>query len=484
MSDKTFNSILQSSKVNPKDIDALDVPDYQVPSLPGYARLSDKLLAQAETAGAWLNEYKKFARKASPMTAPEYHEILGLTLAATTIARRVSLKIATKEIYPNLYSLIVGSSGDAKSEGAKLALKIGRLAGLAPFELPGYMSPQGLMQELTGKNSESLNGLADDEYKAMQTRHKFSAQRLLLLDESASLFDWFEQDGMKGLKDLLRKLYDCPPDLEEATVGRGYGIAYNPTLSLCGISTRSDMEPFLKRKAYWGNGIWARFIFVSASWDKPPYSFFPPALDIPKDIPDLLKRLAFSRLPQPQDNRKLPEITISLGQGVIDLWKAYDQATRYDFVESKDLSERYKSNYKRLPTMLIKTAMLLATLDWEGSKRPAPIIERHHFAQAYLLTEQWRASLHRLLEMPNKDGQEDSLETKAIRYIPLFESNLVITERELSQKLNLSGIDERPTLSRLIEQMIKDKLIAIKQVKHTGKDGKEYSRNGFARSQP
>lgn len=483
MTTATLKEITEKAIVKPSATDTPDTPDYDFPPLPGYARLSDKLLKKAETAGKWLKDYKKFAGKASPMTAPEYHEILGLTLAATAIARRVSLKIATKEIYPNLYSLIVGSSGDAKSEGAKLALKITRLAGLAPFLLPGYMSPQGLMQELTGKNSDLANGLAKDEFETIQIRRKFSAQRVLILDESASLFDWFEQDGMKGLKDLLRRLYDCPPSEDESTVGRGYSIAYNPCLSLCGISTRSDMEPFLKRKAYWGNGIWARFIFVSASWDKPPYAFFPPALDIPQDIPDLLKRLAFVRLPQPQDNRQLQEITVSLSSGIFDLWQAYDRATRHDFVNSTGISERYKSNYKRLPTMLIKTAMLLATLDWTDTKHPAPVIEQSHFAQAYLLTEQWRESLHRLLEMPNRDGQEDSLEIKALRHIPSHESNLVLTRRELSIKLNMSNVDERPILDRLIDQMMKDKLIVERTVKHTGKDGKEYQRTGLSKSQ-
>ncbi len=479
MTTATLKEITEKAKVQSP---ATNTSDYDFPPLPGYARLTDKLLKKAETAGEWLKEYKEFAGKASPMTAPEYHEILGLTLAATAIARRVSLKISTKEFYTNLYSLIVGSSGDAKSEGVKLALKIARLAGLTPFQLPGYMSPQGLMQELTGKNSDVPSGLAKDEFENLQTRRNFSAQRVLILDESASLFDWFEQDGMKGLKDLLRRLYDCPPIEDESTIGRGYSIAYNPCLSLCGISTRSDMEPFLKRKAYWGNGIWARFIFVSASWDKPPYVFFPPALDIPQDIPDLLKRLAFARLPQPQDNRQLPEITVSLSSGIRDLWQAYDRATRHEIVNSTEISERYKSNYKRLPTMLIKTAMLLAALDWTDSKHPVPIIEQSHFAQAYLLTEQWRESLHRLLEMPNKDGQEDSLEVKALRHIPTHESNLVITRRELSNRLNMSNVDERPILERLIDQMLKDKLIIERTVNHTGKDGKGYKRAGLSRS--
>ena len=150
---------------------------------------------------------------------------------------------------------------------------------------------------------------------------------------------------------------------------------------------------------------------------------------------------------------------------------------------NKDLGNRYKSNYKRLPVTLIKTAILLATLDWADTTRPDPIVGKQHFARAYILTEQWRESLHRLLEIPNKDGQDDSLETKALRLMPAFVSNMVMTEREIALKLNLAGTDERPIVSRLIEQMRKDKLIVERTVNQTMKDGRQYKRTGWCRTE-
>jgi hypothetical protein len=136
-----------------------------------------------------------------------------------------------------------------------------------------------------------------------------------------------------------------------------------------------------------------------------------------------------------------------------------------------------------LPVTLIKTAIILSTLDWADTTRPAPIVEKRHFAQAYLLTEQWRQSLHRLLEIPNRDGQDDSLETKALRFMPAFASNMVITEREVALKLNLAGTDERPIVNRLLEQMKKDKLIVERSVKQAMKDGRQYQKSGFCRAE-
>ena len=132
MTSISLKDLAQKAKIEPEK-DPTESPDYYFPDLPAEARLSDKLLVQGEKAGLWLKAYADFAGKASPMTAPEHHQILGLTLAATAIARRVKLNVSAKSIYPNLYSLIIGSSGDAKSEGTKLAKKIEDLAGLSPL---------------------------------------------------------------------------------------------------------------------------------------------------------------------------------------------------------------------------------------------------------------------------------------------------------------------------------------------------------------
>jgi hypothetical protein len=485
MTDITLKEIAQRARVESAQPSAGNAVtrDYYFPDLPGEARLSDKLLAQGEKAGSWLTAYTDFANQASPMTAPEHHQILGLTLVATAIARRVKLVVSTDDIYPNIYSLIIGSSGDSKSGATRHARKTGRQAGLALFELPGYMSPQGLLKELIGSKPDSSVLFESSDLEELKLRQKFAAQRVLFLDESASLFEWFGQEHMRGIKQLILRLYDCPDEERETTASRGSGTARNCYLNICGVSTPTDIAPFMKSAEFWGNGVWARFNFVTPSWDKPPYIFYPDVLTIPSELPELLKNLAFSRLPMPHENKPAEAITVSLANGVYELWQIYDKAVRYDLVNSSELSNRYKSNYKRFPRTLIKTAILLATLDWTGTKRLAPIVEKSHFARAYLLTEQWRESLHRLLEIPNKDGQDDSLETKALRFIPLFASNMVITERELALKLNLSDANERPIVGRLVEQMQKDQLIVVRTVNHAGTDGSQRKRTGFCRAE-
>ena len=94
MTSISLKDLAQKAKIEPEK-DPTESPDYYFPDLPAEARLSDKLLVQGEKAGLWLKAYADFAGKASPMTAPEHHQILGLTLAATAIGRRDALKAGT-----------------------------------------------------------------------------------------------------------------------------------------------------------------------------------------------------------------------------------------------------------------------------------------------------------------------------------------------------------------------------------------------------
>lgn len=436
--------------------------DIFIPDLPKEARISDKLLAQSESAGTWITDYVNFASKAAPMSAPEFHQILGLILVSTSVARRVRIRASTDEIFPNLYALIVGSSGDKKSTATRLASKVLRQSGLYPLALPGYMSPQGLLAELIGKQDAGFT-MDDDARAAWKIRQSFPAQRLLMIDEAAVIFEYFGQQSMAGLKSLILRLYDCPEDEGENTVARGYNTAKNCYLNICGISTPTDLAPFLKTAVHWGNGVWPRFVFVTPSWERPPYRFYPPEIPVPPDIPNRLKAL-FERLPQPKEQKPPEAIDAALAPGVWEMWDAYYKAIGYDLVFGKELSPRYHASYKRLHMHAMKAAILYACVDWATSKLTKPKIELAHYVKGQVFAEQCRMSLHRLLETPNKDGQEESLDDKVFRRIPPSNSGIVITTRELSIALNMSDQEERFKLDRLLDLMVTDGRIQSKKI--------------------
>lgn len=460
-----LESIAQESVIQKQpgaNIPALSLVN--IPDLPKAARLSDAEIQIAASAGEWIGAYASFAQEAFPMTPPEHHRFYGYILAATAIARRVVWRISAESIYPNLYGLLIAPSGDSKTGGARLASKMLRAARLHPLTLPGYMSPQGLMQELIGKQDAILPNMYTEEIRdAMQIKAAFPAQRILMLDEASILFAWFGQAHMEGMKQFVLRLYDCPDEESETTAGRGNGIAKNIYFNLCGISTPTDMNPFFKSAAHWGNGIWSRFAFVTPTWDKPPYHCFPPALDIPAELPAHLKKL-FAKLGVPKGDKPIAGKSIIVPQKVFDRWKLYDRAVRYDMVYSDQLSNRYKSNYKRFPMLAMKHAMIAASLDWVNSKESAPRVELKHLYAGMIEAELYRASLHRLIEVPNTDGQEETLESKVLRLLPEFSSGMVATEREIAQAVNMSGHDDRWKVTETLSQMVKDGIAVKKSV--------------------
>jgi hypothetical protein len=476
LTDRSQESQPPKTDTIPPELSLVNIPD-----LPREARLTDKEIAQSEKSGEWINTYTNFAKQALPMTPPEHSRFYAYILAATAIARRVVWKISTEEIYPNLYGLLIAPSGDSKSGGPRLASRVLRGAKLYPLTLPGYMSPQGFLQELIGKPPEFLQDVYTDEIRnSLKLRKDFAAQRLLLLDEVSILFEWFGQSNMAGMKQMVLRLYDCPPDESETTVGRGNGVARNIYLNICGISTQTDMGPFFKQAEHWGNGVWSRFAFITPTWTKPPYVCFPPELELPESITGLLEKL-FNKLPKPQEG-KLQAHTILIPQKVFERWQVYDKAVRYDLVYSDLLSNRFKSNYKRFPMLAMKLAMIAATLDWIDSDTLIPHMELKHLYSGMIEAESYRASLHRLLETPNRDGQEESLESKIIRLCPAFGSRIVITEREIAIAVNLTDQDERFKLKRQLDQMGKDGVIMFKQkVDRQTKSGRTTKVDGYCK---
>jgi hypothetical protein len=91
---------------------------------------------------------------------------------------------------------------------------------------------------------------------------------------------------------------------------------------------------------------------------------------------------------------------------------AYEQALRSMTAPSSSLDDRLRAIYGRLHVQAIKVAILLAALDWadSGDLTPQPRIKIAHWYRAQQMTEEWRASAHRLLADlgENEEGRLES----------------------------------------------------------------------------
>jgi hypothetical protein len=444
-----------------------------MPELPKVARLSTEEEGLAETAGRWVNDFVSFALRASPMTPSLFHQSFALCLLSTAIARRVNIQVGKQCIYPNLYMLIVAQSTlYAKTTGLEVALDLLDMAGLASLTLPTGVTPQSLITELTNRTPPTFNDWNQDDKNDWQKERQFAAQRAWLMDEAAGLLDLFKQKNTADLLTLILKLYNCPNKLPASTIGRGRETVRYAYLTICGPTTPAAMRTHLKNPDLWGNGLFARFLLVTP--DSPPVrAFYPEAISIPVELAKHLNALAFTRLPMPIENalgttHAPPAIKAIIPDQVWKRWDAYHEGI-WELLTKKKVPEKLSSIYGRFATTAAKIAMLLAASDWvEEGEEQSLTIQPVHWMRAQMITEQYRASFHRLMEeisVPSAD-EDQELANKVLDRIGSSNRN---SRRELAQDFNMKAGFQRDRLEKVVDQLTRDGYILEKEVK--GKRG-------------
>lgn len=435
----------------------------EMPELLGSAKLPSSLEKEAIQVGTWLNDYVDFANQASPMTPSAFHEVFGLIAIATAIARRVHLRVAATCIYPNIYALIIAHSTlYRKTTGARILENTIKAAGLHGLLLPNRLTPESFLRLLTGQKPGDYQSWGEIDRQEWEKERLFASQRCWLLEEASSLFESFEIKYSAGLLPLVLDLWDCPDIKAVDTIVRGRATIRNAYLSICGISTPAALQHHLKRASHWGNGLWARFALVTPD-NKPVWSFWPESVEMPTALPAALRKLAEERLPQPTlqlSGEVIPASTVFavLGPQVWQRWEAYGKALEYELLINGIISPNLHSTYGRLATLAIKVAMLLATVDWAEQDNSTPItITLAHWARAQMIVERWRASVHRLIAMPDLEKSEKNLESKVLQYLKNTANGL--TAREVAISLGQTGTRERREVDETLLRMEKDGLL-------------------------
>ncbi len=468
--------LLEKSKVveslDPADSDDGDVFPFfaNVPELPRQAMLTDPEIKRAESAGTWVNDYVNFATKASPMTPGIFHESFALGLLSTATARRAYIRAGKHVIYPNLYMLLVAQSTlYAKTTGLDVVDDVLRMSGLNYLTLPAGVTPQSLVTELSHRTPPTFGDWSQDDKDDWQKERRFAAQRAWWMDEAASLLDLFKQRHTADLLSLILRLYNCPEKLTAATIGRGRETVRFSYLTICGPTTPAAMRTHLKTQELWGDGLFARFLFVTP--DTPPIRAFysDTAIETPPELAKHLNTLAFTYLPMPKDSgpgvvQSPPALQADVPISVFRKWDTYHEGI-WQLLSKRAVPEKLYACYGRLATTAIKIATLLAASDWASMAEGNPLtIRPEHWARAQMMTEAYRASLHRLIDDASQPlaDEDQEIADKVLSRVKAGKRN---SRRELSQDMHMTAGGQRDRLERIVEQLIKDGVIIEKAAK-------------------
>jgi hypothetical protein len=365
------------------------------PELPEAARPDPYLAGQA---APWLDTYLTYARSVSPMTPMLFHESGALWLISTVVARRLRVPMPFADIYPNTYAIWIASTTVFHKTTA-MAVPRGIARRFFPHLLaPQEVTPEALLSDMAGKEPTKADAMTEWEQALWVAERNFAAQRSLIIDEMSGLMASAGRDYMSGLLEAFLRFYDCEDSYTRSTRSQGRLVIRNAYMSILGASTPRAMAPHIASEPLWSNGFWPRFAMLTPDTAFPTYA--KPTNDGPPDntitwpLEKLLKRLPTTIWPD------IPvPLTVSLGPGVFQHWERFNQALSYDMLKD-GVDERLYGTYGRMPTQVIKVAMLLAAIDWEGhpgDEVPPPRIELRHLHRAITIAEGWRASAHRAL---------------------------------------------------------------------------------------
>ncbi|MBE2272543.1 MAG: DUF3987 domain-containing protein [Anaerolinea sp.] len=443
-----------------------------VPPLPKAAQLTDKLRALAETVGAFHRDCLAWLSQRSPMTPRIFLESGPLWAVGLAVARRCVLRLGFGDIYPNLYYLWVApTTYYHKSTGLNAITDMVRDT-MPHLLLPATTSPEMLVAKLAGEKPANYDKLLPFERKNEDLAARFAGQRGILIDEASKML--IPKKYMEGHTETMMEMFDAPRRLERELRGDGKLIVYNPALAMIGATTPARLGRYIT-DSEWEDGLMARFLCLTPTEREIKCVLNGHNLDTHEFPADLKTRLlrVYNAFPMPPDEFALhdldepvkhPAISATMEPAVFDLFNAY-YAALHDMTDPRrNLDDRLRGNYGRFPTMALKLALILATMDWTDEGMPnTPRITTAHWARGQMLAEEYRASVHRLLDELSI-GVDVKNEKKVLDFIARH------GERPPSARdiLRGAGVKSRKEIDATLAALVEDGVIEVIERKGIG----------------
>jgi len=276
--------------------------------------------------------------------APDaYHLFTFLTCVGSLIGRRAYINYAGFPLYANLYTAIVGPTGEGrKTTSLRHAERAVKNVDGSWQILKGISSAEGLLAQLADPwANERGNGGVPDQGGTGDKR------LLLCLSELSTLLKKAQQKGVSNIVPLLTECFDCPSELHLPTRNDPL-VVTAPYVSLIAASTPSWLEDLQDRDILGGFGN--RFIYILGQKKKPIPFPDPPNNDLGQKVEaHLCDMLAW--LPD--------EMEVELHESAKHLWR--DFYTRWRSLAWSD--EVVAAIVQRIPDITLKIALIYALLE-------------------------------------------------------------------------------------------------------------------------
>jgi hypothetical protein len=386
--------------------------EHGAPSTPETPSLPDLLLSELPDT-AW-TEWASLYRSAvgnSTEAADEFHYLGLLTVLGTAFGRKLVVHCG-RPVYPNIYAILVGPTGDRKTTAAHLALDL--VPRIAPQALliNGVGSQEGLMERMATSSDQ--------------------APTLWYVDEMAALLKKARRESSGGLIEFVTEIFHCPDFKTHATRAKAIHLQ-RPTLNILAGSTPTWLEAALQEEDVLG-GFVNRFVFVTGT---------------PK--PD-------NAIPRRPDVQALGQLAVWISQAAqgADRELAWDTSAKVlwsDFYlewrrHSAALGEHVGALLRRIDLYIVKFAAISAAMDGTAA------ISRAHLSAAIDLGRFLAGCAYRLL-----GGLGESPDCRLERLIQTKLEGAQGTMRRKELRQAIGGRVSGEKLDRVLSAMERNGLI-------------------------
>ena len=400
--------------------------------------------------------------------------------AGLAIARRVHMHVH-EPIYPHLYMLWVARTSIFKKTTGMSAIVDLVNAAMPHMLMANDYSPESFLSALAGQPPENYDKLTAAQRALLEKARPHAGRGGIMLDEASSMFGARKKDYMQGQTEMLLRLYDAMPSFSRDIRSMGMITINYPAISILGATTPTALARNSSQDD-WETGMFARFamLYPDRLLDYKTSTLSEKEYQPPKSIVQRLANL-HTKLPSPPemaavDSGESPK-PISLaciaGPGMMEAYQTYSKTLSFDMLLDTTVTESVQPNYSRLPTMALKIAIILATLDWADNtttdkdsfgvlNAPNIVITLGHWARAQMIAESWRSSLHRLLSSISETDDARS-EKRLIQHLTRWKEG-----RTINELVNSTGLS-RTHLKSAIDSLVESGELEV--VKVAGKRG-------------
>lgn len=308
-------------------------------------------------------------------------------------------------IYPNLYTLFVGGSGECKDQAAKKALTWMKKTAAGVFVVNHVASAETWIDELS-----------EAKKKREEQADHTPLRTLLYLSELRDLIEKSKQKGQGTIVSKFTQAFDVPAELNARTRGQPTGFVRNVVTSILSC-TNPDWMKDLDMKDLKG-GLGSRVCFVPGEMKAPDRRWQPPD---PASIEILSDRLRSVHLAYPLHQTKR-FIFSEESETLLDTWYGKHKSMLSDdplikFLAVRDIVHVYKISLIHaaldlktvIETYHVKAA--IAFVEFLRDIRPV-VFEGHGFSP----TQVAQAAAERIIKERGRIGYSDALRLFSRRY--------------------------------------------------------------------